>query len=158
MKTYPSLFLICIFNTRTITKVTIFLCHFVHGLSIFLATSLENQPNMMEDSSPQPVFGWKEKTKQEIWKTSLKLRMTMLSPKMHMNPLPMVNKRLINTCHTKEENIVDISCIDTIFHGEISIRQNFERNLQKSTISRDISTILEINHQFFQIYHMVNAG
>ena len=35
--------------------------------------------------------------------------------------------------------------IDMIFHGEISVRQNFRRNPKKSTIScdiyRDISTI-----------------
>ena len=48
--------------------------------------------------------------------------------------------------------------IDTIFHGEILIRQNFGRNPQKSAISRDKSAILEINHRFFPIYHMVNAG
>ena len=29
--------------------------------------------------------------------------------------------------------------IDTIFHGEVLIWQNFERNPHKSTISRDIS-------------------
>ena len=49
---------------------------------------------------------------------------------------------------TKEENIaicrryiVDILCIDTIFHGEISVRRNFGRNPKKSAISRNISAI-----------------
>ena len=46
--------------------------------------------------------------------------------------------------------------INTIFHGEI-FRRNFERNPQKSAISRDISMIYQ-SCRFFPIYHMVNAG
>ena len=38
-----------------------------------------------------------------------------------------------------------LESINTIFHGEISVRRNFGRNSQKSTIYRDISTILAIN-------------
>ena len=58
----------------------------------------------------------------------------------------------------KYRNMSTIYCvsegIDTILHGEISVRRYFGRNLQKSAISHDISAI---NCRFFPIYHLVNA-
>ena len=56
--------------------------------------------------------------------------------------------------YTKEENIAICRIsegIAMIFHGEISVWQNFGRNPKKSAISRDISAIFPINH-------MVNNG
>ena len=84
---------------------------------------------------------------------------------MYENKTCMITNKLINTIRYKayprkkmSRYFGDISPkyrvskdIDTIFHGEISVRWYFR-------INRDISAILVINQQFFPIYRMVNAG